>query len=312
MTLKLTSVVIVNWNGREFLLQCIESLLTTASEHFLEIIVVDNGSTDGSPAAVRERFASVVVFETGQNLGFARGMNLGVRQSKGEYLLFVNSDTMAHPESVQALVRFMESHPRVGMVSPRVVGKDGRSQHVVGHCLTLWRCFQAVFGSYDRSCPCCHDSWQQERQSTMPQTVELIMLCFTLVRRKAMEQVGLLDENFFMYGEDVDFSKRFRDDNWELVFLPSASIFHYGGGSSERMPVKFYIELLRSRIQYFRKHNGCLGAWICRAILILHMIVRLLFYSMLSAIRSGPNNPSFDPKKDQSLAALRALLTGSC
>lgn len=304
------SAVVVNWNTKKFLLQCVESLIEHSRAEPVEIVVVDNGSSDGSQQALRDRFPSVQLIAAGANLGFARGTNLGAKASAGRYVMFVNSDTKAFPCCIGTLVHYMESHPDVGMITPRIIGADGKSQHVVGRLLSLSGSLSAAFGIYRENCPCCRQLRGRGAASPGGEEVDLLMLCFAMLRREAMDQVGLLDEDFFFYGEDVDYSKRFRDKGWKLVYLPSASTFHYGGGSSERAPVRFYIELLRARLQYFRKHHGVWGSWLCRGILLLHMAIRLGAYAPKGLLRGATSRESARIKVARSWAAIRWLLTG--
>lgn len=305
----LVSAVVVSWNSKAFLIECLESLTDSAAQPSLEVIVVDNGSTDGSQAAVRERFPGVVLIDNGENLGFARATNLGIRHSHGDYVMFVNSDTRVFPGCIEALLEFMNTHPDVGMASPRIVGRDGRSQHVVGRGPSLRSVFRDALGFQEPRCPCCEGPEHDSDAGQMVE-VELIMLCFTIVRRQAMEKVGLLDEAFFFYGEDVDFSKRFRDHGWRLAFVPGPRAFHYGGGSSERAPVRFYIELLRARIQYFRKHGGLRAALACRCILVMHMVLRLAGYGPKALLGAQVADETTRLKAARSMAALQWLVTG--
>lgn len=310
MPAPILSAVIVSWNTKAFVTECIQSLLDTVPAGILEIIVVDNGSSDDSVDAFRQRFPNIRVFERGTNEGFARATNFGVKNATGEYVIFVNSDTKVYPGCIPELHRYMQEHPEVGMATPRIIGPDGRSQHVVGPIPNLKRGLLAAVGFSPARCPCCRDATESIPDKGLPEDVDLIMLCFAIVRRSAIADVGLLDENFFMYGEDVDYSKRFRDKGWRLVFLPSARTFHYGGGSSERAPVRFYLELLRARMQYFQKHNGRLGAIACRMILILHMLVRLLAYSPAAVLEGPVGKDSYRAKVHRSWSALVWLIAG--
>ncbi len=282
------SFIIVSWNAKAYLVDCIQSILKTACVCEREIIVVDNGSTDGSPAAVARLFPEVRVVQLGSNFGFATGNNVGLRLAAGEYLCLLNSDVRVHEGCVSQLLEFMNSHPDVGMAAPLIRNKDGSVQ-------TSWRKFptlrEVLFeafgftggqvgwnGSRGRSTAFVGENFGEI-------AIDIASGCFWFVRRKVFIDVGPLDDRFFMYGEDMDWCRRFWDHGWSVMLVPAAEATHYGGGSSENAPVRFYIEMQRAWLQYWGKHVG-IHYQCCHAVIVaLHQIVRIAVWTPLILLK---------------------------
>jgi len=274
------TVIIVSWNARQYLTQCLESLFQDACRHKMEVIVVDNASSDGSPEYVEANFPTVRLIRKESNLGFAKANNLGIGQSTGKYLCLVNSDVKLLPGCITKLVDFCEQHPEVGMVGPRIIGGDGKLQRSCRGFPTLWNMFcralaldtawprSRLFSGYQMT------YWAQDSC----RAVDILSGCFWLVRREVLTNVGLLDETFFMYGEDMDWCKRFWQGGWRLMFVPGAEVIHYGGASSANAPVRFYIEKQRADLQYWRKHHSWLAQQCFYVISCVSHSLRVLGY----------------------------------
>jgi GT2 family glycosyltransferase len=303
------SVIIVSWNARKYLLQCLASLSADACRYPMEIIVVDNASSDGSADSVASCYPDVHLIRNAENVGFAKANNIGVSASTGEYLCFVNSDVKVLPHCVTGLIDFCREHPKVGMVGPRIIGGDGKLQRSCRGFPTVWNMFcralafdtlfrkSKIFTGYSLS------YWAQD--SVRP--VDILTGCFWLVRRNALTEVGLLDENFFMYGEDMDWCKRFWIHHWEVVFVPSSEAIHYGGASSSNSPVRFYIEMQRADLQYWKKHHSFLAVFSYFAISCLHLVLRAIGYS-IAALLKKPARQIYEYKVKRSVLCLRWLI----
>lgn len=270
-----TSVIIVSWNAKAYLLKCIESIYAQQTSG-LEIIVVDNASSDGSPEAVRLQCPSVTLICNSENYGFSKANNIGITASTGKHLFLINSDVVVSPGCFSKLRRYIDAHPEIGLLGPKIVGANGRVQR---SCMrypslsnTLWRAL-----AVDSFLP--HSSLFRSQLMTSwahdeTRSVDVINGCFWVVRRSAMDQVGLLDEGFFIYGEDIDWCRRFTSQGWQVVFYPEAEALHYGGASSANAPVRFYLEMQRANHQYWLKHHSRAASTVFLLVNVLHHGVR--------------------------------------
>jgi len=244
------SIILLSWNTAALLADCLRYIPAGADGLQYHVIVVDNASTDGSADMVARDFPAVQLIRSAENLGFARGNNLGIYATNPDtpYILLLNSDTVVKPESLTALVRFMDAHPDAGAVSPRLLRSDGTPQpYAFGYDPTpgylLRRGFnQLVLRRH------LHD-WATEQL----QTVDWVSAACLLVRRAAIEQIGLLDENMFMYFEDNDWCLRIRKAGWKVYYYPQTEIVHLGGQSLKKNPQaqQVYFSSLR---YFYRKH----------------------------------------------------------
>jgi hypothetical protein len=307
----LVSIIIVSWNAKDYLLKCLKSLTQTQGAAKMEIIVVDNASSDGSPEAVQREFPSVRLICTGSNLGFARANNIGMRASKGRYLGLINSDVEVLGDCISRLVDYCEHNPEAGMVGPRVIGGDRKLQRSCRGFPSVWNMFcralalDALFPHVKLFTGYTLRYWPQD----CTRTVDILTGCFWLARRQAVEQVGLLDESFFMYGEDMDWCKRFWGNGWKLVFVPSAEAVHYGGVSSSNAPVRFYIEKQRADLQYWQKHHSRLAVISYFLISCLHLMLRAIGYGVVLLFARG-DQPACRYKVRRSLACLQWMVSG--
>ncbi len=243
------SIIIVSWNAKTYLLECLRALKGEVDSSRAEIIIVDNASTDDSVEAVREEFSHVKLVANTTNLGFAKANNIGIRQSAGKYVCLINSDVKVLQGCLAAMLAYLDQHPNVGLLGPKVFNPDFTLQRSCWKFPTLGNSLGRALG-LDTIFP--HLTFFPHDTTG---AVEVLSGCFLMARREALDQVGLLDENFFMYAEDVDWCKRFRDAGWQAAYLPTATIIHFGGGSSSQAPVKFYIEQQRANLQYWKKHH---------------------------------------------------------
>jgi len=272
------SVIIVSWNAKAFLLECLESVFAQQLTQDLEVIVVDNASTDGSAEAVRDRFPSVSVLGQSSNLGFARANNIGIRTSRGEYLFLINSDVVVSQGCFATLLQFLTTNPGVGIVGPRIIGSDGCIQRSCMGFPNLWSVSAravALDCLFPRS-RVCGGLLLKPSLDDPTRSVDVINGCFWLIRRAAVQEVGLLDERFLMYGEDVDWCRRFHEHHWDVVFCSEADALHYGGASSANAPLKFYLEMQRANYQYWQKHHSALSSRLFLIVTLLHHVVRVV------------------------------------
>lgn len=270
------SVVIVSWNTRRYLEECLQSLGSGISRHH-EIIVIDNGSTDGSADMVSTLFPSVTLVQTEANLGFSKANNIGIQRARGDYIALINSDVHVLSGCLDRLASYLDGHFDVGMVGPRIMYGDGRLQSSARHFPGLWNTFcQTVrLNRLFRNSRFFTGEHMFYFAYDQVRTVEVLVGCFILARRAAIQTFGGLDEDFFMYGEDIDWSRRCKHSGWKIVFCPDAEAIHYGGASAANDPVRFELAQLDSRLRLWRKHYPRWKVWGLYVLLNLQYVLRL-------------------------------------
>jgi GT2 family glycosyltransferase len=251
------SIVIVNWNTQDLLVKCLSSIsddLSAAPGLTAETIVVDNASHDDSVSTVRRQFPWVRLVPNETNVGFARANNQAIQLSQGRYILLLNSDTELCQGALSILVAFMESHSIAGAAGAQLLNGNGSRQISCHPLLTPWREFwRLIF--IDWLWP--RATYNMRRWSLKtPHEVEVIKGACLMLRREALGQVGLLDEQYFMYTEEMDLCYRLRQAGWKLYWVPEAQVIHYGEQSSRQMAEDMYIQLYRSKVQFQRKFGG--------------------------------------------------------
>lgn len=276
------SVIIVSYNVRHYLGQCLLSVSRAIAGMDAEVIVFDNHSKDNTVHSLQHKYPNVTFIQSNHNLGFARGNNRAIGESSGEYVLLLNPDTIIGEDTLRQAVAFMDAHPRVGSVGVRMLKADGadakESRRGVPTPMTA---FYKMTGLCDRF-PKSHRfgkyymgylPWDE------PCRIEIVSGAFCMLRRKALDQVGLLDEDFFMYGEDIDLSYRLLKGGWENWYLP-LKILHYKGESTVKTSFRYVHVFYESMLIFFRKHYGHLGA-------LLAMPVQLGIYVKASVALMG-------------------------
>lgn len=249
------SIIIVNWNTKQLLLDCLTSIYSTIRSVSFEVIVSDNGSRDGSCEAVAAAFPSVRLIENGRNLGFARANNAALGTMTGRYALLLNSDTVLLENAVDHLIAFMESHPGAGMCGPQLLYGDGSLQQSIGDFPQILTDFtsRTVFRLY--SClrleavkPVPHVAL---RESTS--IVDYIMGSCMLARKSAIDEVGMLDEDYFFFYEEIDWCFRMHQAGWKVYHVPETRIIHLSEQSRKHINIRARIETWNSRYLFHIK-----------------------------------------------------------
>jgi GT2 family glycosyltransferase len=306
------SVVIVGWNARHYLELCLDSLAKAPPRRSMEVLVVDNASGDGSVEMIETKFPWVKLIKSPENLGFSRGNNVAIRQAQGRYIALVNPDVIVLPGCLDALAVFLDQHPKVGNVGPRVFNPDMTQQSTCRRFPTLWNNFcsaTALATTFTKSQILAGEHmWFFPHDRTI--AVDVLVGCFSMIRREAFDAVGLLDENLFMYGDDVDWCRRAWNAGWEVVFYPGAKAIHDRGKTTAPYPVRFALAQQRSVLYYWSKHQGSLKTLGIRGIIVIHHLLR---YStaMLSSLVNSKKRAEGNVRKQVSGACLRELLYGS-
>lgn len=251
------SIIIVNYNTKELLKQTIQSVMDTTKNIEYEIIVSDNNSKDGSQSMIKESFSKVMLIENKDNLGFPRGNNVAIKKAKGRYILLLNSDTMVLKNCIEQCVNYMDNDKKIGTLGCKLVLKDGTLDHAckrgfptpeasLFYMLKFNKLFpeNKKFGAYTMGY--LNDDSINE--------VGSLTGAFMMVRREAIEKVGLLDEDFFMYGEDIDWCYRIKEAGYKVIYYPKVKTIHYKGQSSKKKRLKTIYEFHRAMILFYNKH----------------------------------------------------------
>lgn len=289
MTSPQVSFIILNWNVRELLRECLAAIRAD-SGYTRELIVVDAASDDGSVEMIREEFPEVRLLASTENLGYSRGNNLGLRAATGRFLFVLNPDTRVRPGAVAALLTYMSEHPGVGLLGPRLLNPDGSPQS----SRRRWPTPGTAFFESTWLQPCAPRRildryYARDLPDDRPMTVDWVTGAALFLRREVLEQVGGLDEGYFMYSEELDWCRRIRAAGWQIAHVPAAEIVHFEGKSSAQVPAETHIRFQRSKIRYFRKYHGPLTASALRAFLLLSFAHQIVVESLKLALRLKPD-----------------------
>lgn len=294
----IVSCVVINYNTREQTSAFLRSLHQTTNGIATQVIIVDNGSQDGSVESFRSEFTTADVIDTGENLGFARGVNLGVSRADGRYILLLNPDMIVLPGSIQALLDFAEAHPKYGIYGGRTLRRDGGLEP--SSCWgapTLWSLFtfatmlSTIFSRSPVFDPESLGRWQRDTA----REVEIVTGCLLLIRRQLFLEVGGMDEDYFLYGEDAEFSLRVRRLGWKAVIVPAAVMIHEVGGSTADTGDKTSM-VLAGKVTMFRKLWSPQRATLAVQLLLSGTALRALLEKLL--VRPGPWRTAWRRRSD--------------
>jgi GT2 family glycosyltransferase len=270
----LISAIVVSYNTRAMTLECLEALSADLAGIPSEIWVVDNASTDDSVTAIRERYPNVRVIPNEKNAGFGAANNQAMKQATGDFLLLLNSDAFPKPGATRALVDHLQRHPDLAVAGPRLLNTDGtlqRSCYRFPSPAHAWRDNLWITALFPAS-PLLGDyrTWPHDRD----RDVDWLIGACMLVRRSAYEKVGGFDERFFMYAEESDWQKRFRNAGYRIAFTPSAEVSHRGGASGASERARINRHFFESLDAYQLKHHGLLGLISLRLAMIVGCLLR--------------------------------------
>jgi GT2 family glycosyltransferase len=292
------SVVILSWNVRDLLRRCLKSVVGDVgliTDHCpepkashgltIEVVVVDNASSDGSAEMVRTEFPSVRLISNETNRGYTGGNNDGIAAASGRYVMILNPDAQVIGDALATMVAYADAHPEVGVLGPQLLDSDGSVQPSRRRFPTL---MTALFES----------TWLQplaprgvlrryyvlDRADDDTQEVDWLVGACLLVRREALQQVGGLDESFFMYSEELDWCRRIRQVGWKVVYLPKAQVIHHMGKSSDQVVAQRHIYFQTSKVRYFGKHHSALAASVVRLSLLVMYAWQLVLEAAKGAL----------------------------
>lgn len=281
----LVSIILVNYNSAAIIKDCLQSLRHFNQAVPSEVIVVDNASNDGSPDIITKYFPEVTLLQETINHGFGKGNNIGAGIAKGEFILFLNPDTIATCDFLPSLLEIMEQDSQVGIVAPRLVNRDGSFQISTSPAISV----QGEYIAQKRS----HQYRRGKNRKKITQSfahqqeVDIVVGAALLIRRKLFEQLRGFDENFFMYFEESDLCQRSQYLGWKIIYYPYVSLIHLHGESTSKVPDKMLLEYRRSQIYYYQKHRPL---WE-RKFLQIYLLIKfglLWCLSLLPRTRSQP------------------------
>jgi GT2 family glycosyltransferase len=288
------SIIIVNLNTRELLDACLASVENERSSLALEVIVIDNGSTDGSAAMVQERYPGTVLVRNTRNEGFARPNNEGLHRARGRNLLLLNSDTVVRPGAFRVMVDFLDAHPDAGACGPKLIYPDGRLQFSVKGFPTLWTHF-CDMTYLDRLFPGSHVFGRGEMRyfdygHAAP--ADHLMAAAFLVRRETYERIGPLDERFAIYYNDMDWCYRMVQGGWTIWYVPEAVVEHHLGKTVGAVNSRFTLfTMLYNNVMFFyQKHYGRWTIVVYRLLLACGFAVRSIGWTLIAAMRPSAHS----------------------
>ena len=257
------SVIIVNYNVKHYLYQCLDSLKKALQDIDAEIFVVDNHSRDGSIGYLSTHFPDINYIELNHNYGFARANNIAITKSHGEYVLLLNPDTIVCEDTIKNVLNFMDEHPKAGAAGVRMLNSFG------GKAMESRRGIPTPMTAFYKMCGLCKRFPKSKRFAHYymsyltwdePVEIEIVSGAFCMLRKEALNQVGLLDEDFFMYGEDIDLSYRLLKGGWKNWYVPE-NILHYKGESTAKSSFRYVHVFYKAMLTFFKKHYSHLRFW---------------------------------------------------
>lgn len=301
------SIIIVNWNTRQDLLECLGSIFANPTQAEFEIVVVDNASNDGSAEAVAGAYPQVKLIVCSENIGFARANNRAAVLTTGQYLLLLNPDALVHSDAINRLLEFIDEHQEVAAVGPRLVNPDGSDQPSIWRRPTLFREWWRLF-HLDRVIPLSVYP-PSALTSARARRVDILHGACLLLRGDVVRGMGLFDEDYFVFSEEIDLCDRLGQAGWRLQWVPQAVVTHKGSQSTRQVADAMFIELYRNKTKFFRKRRGRLAAMLYKLILLQAALARYLTGQALRLFRQRGHNQWIDTSRQYGLliAALPGL-----
>ncbi|MBN3523797.1 glycosyltransferase family 2 protein [Paenibacillus apiarius] len=284
------SIIIVNYNTKQLTLNCLESVYRSVTDCQFEVILIDNASRDDSVQVIGEQYPQVKLIANEHNLGFSKANNQGMRVAEGRYVLLLNSDTVIQPDTLDIMIRFMDEHPEVGASGCKVVLPDGSLDKA---CRRGFPTPAATFFYVSRLSklfpknPRINAYHREDLDPDQAYPIDCLIGAFMMVRREAIEQVGMLDEDFFMYGEDVDWCYRIKQAGWVNYYYPKTKIVHYKRASSRNKPFKITYEFHRAIYVLYNKHFKQQYPFWVNALMYAGMGAKLAAALTLNALAKG-------------------------
>ncbi len=266
------SIVLVCWNNKAYLDPCLKSLYEGGLKSSFDVVVVDNGSTDGSQQMLAEKYPDVMLIQNEGNVGLGKASNQGIDATNGRHVLLLNNDTLINGPALDVLVEYLDAHPEAGATAGKLLNPDGSFQSgfapfstLLEEFLIVTRIGELLWAGY----PSHGDA------NEIKETGWMSSACL-LVRRAALDQIGLLDESYFIYGDEADLQYRLNRAGWKVVFLPNSSIIHFGGRSMDRWKRRKMV--YRGKMMFYKKNYGFLSTLLLRLMFFVMSLLKLLVW----------------------------------
>lgn len=260
------SIIIVNYNVREYLLRCLESIFKTINGITFEVIVIDNASSDGSIETVKEKYDRVKIVANPDNIGFAKANNQGLKIAKGKYILMLNPDTEVLEDSIIKMARFLDKNRKTGMCGAALLNPDFSIQNIGYNFPTLSILFKAHILGLD----------DLVLNPDKPMEVDWLQGSCMMIRRELLNKIGYFDEKFFIYGEEKDFCFRIKKAGWRIFSLPDCQIIHHSSKSTADCEASSFVEYHKSQLYFFRKHYPGYFINIAKIIIFMGILKKLM------------------------------------
>lgn len=277
------SIIIVNWNTKDLIQDCIYSIHIGLNKYTYEIIVVDNGSKDNSLEMIKAQFPEVILIENSENIGYSKANNQGIKKSKGDFICLLNSDTLILDNALEKIVGHLKKDPKVGSATCLLLNPDGSSQFgsALGepNLIYFFSVETGLYKYFPRS-----KIWGRPllsfKDHRYPHEIEVCPSAIIIIKKQVIKDVGLLDEKIFFGVIDWDFSLRVRKKGWKLYFYPDAYVLHYGGKSKKPISEMLLIEDIRARYYYFLKHYGVPKTNVLKLMIVLASLVKISIFTL--------------------------------
>jgi GT2 family glycosyltransferase len=299
------SIIVVAWNVKDLLYNCLQSVYGQTEGISFEVIYVDNASEDGSVEMVKQRFPQVKIIQNNENRGFIIASNQGIEMARGRYVLLLNSDTIVLDNAIAKTVWFADAHPEAAVVGCKVLNPDGtlqRTCHMYNSILNSFLSATYLYKIFPKSRFFGREEMTWWDYNDVRE-VEVIGGCYSLVRKEAIEQVGLMDDIYFFYGDDVDWCYRFKQSGWKVLFTPDPKIIHYGGQNTKLMEGAFMLQLSGAILMFMRKRSR-LTFPLARLLTALFLFLRVPYCFAVGALRKD--------KRKKSIQKAKTYLRGGC
>ena len=266
------SIVLVCWNNKAYLDPCLKSLYEGGLKSTFDVIVVDNGSTDGSQQMLAEKYPDVKLIQNAGNVGLGKASNQGIEATNGRHVLLLNNDTLVNGPALDVLVEYLDAHPEAGATAGKLLNPDGSFQSGFAPFSTLLEEFLIVTHIGEL----LWTGYPSHGDSNQIKSTGWMSSACLLVRRAALDRIGLLDESYFIYGDEADLQYRLNKAGWKVIFLPNSSIVHFGGRSMDRWKRRKMV--YRGKMMFYKKNYGFISTFLLRLLFFVMSLLKLLVW----------------------------------